>query len=128
MIGGHLIRHWSRKQHAVALSSGEAELYSLNKGGQESLGLKQMAGELGWHLAIKLKTDSAAARGTIARTGAGKLKHIQVNEFWLQEMISARQMTIEKIPRDQNIADISTHHWESKDQKHFSAAGLRDLL
>ena len=43
MLGDHLIGFWPRTQQCVALSSCEAEVNALIKGGTEGLGLKIMA-------------------------------------------------------------------------------------
>ena len=45
MIGNHCIKSWSSTQSVIALSSGEAELYSLVKATSQAIGIKHMLGE-----------------------------------------------------------------------------------
>ena len=47
MLGGHMIKAWSKQQAVVAISSGEAEYYALVKGGSEGLGVKGIMKDMG---------------------------------------------------------------------------------
>lgn len=111
MIGSHRIRHWSKQQTAVALSSAEAELYAMNRGGIEAMGLQQLCREMGIEMGIRVYTDASATKGIINRKGSGKLKHIQTNQFWLQSKLAEGVLKVEKVNRVDNPADILTHHW-----------------
>ena len=115
MIGDHCIKQWSKTQACVSLSSGEAELYAIVKGCVEGLGMRTVAREMGRQVKLQLKTDSSAAKGAALRTGAGRLKHIQTNQLWVQERLSSGEITLKKIPREVNTADLFTHHWTSKE-------------
>ena len=42
MLGGHLIKSWSKTQRFIALSSGESEFYAALKASAEALGLLSM--------------------------------------------------------------------------------------
>ena len=55
-----------------------------------------MARELGEEVTIELQTGAAAARGTVHRQGAGRLKHIQVQELWLQQAILQHVLSVKK--------------------------------
>ena len=112
-VGAHVIRHWSRLQSVVSLSSGEAELYSLNKGGAEGLGIQQLAYDMGWILGVVLRTDASATKAMAMRRGSGKLKHVEVQELWLQQAVHSERLRVEKIPRASNASDLLTHHWTS---------------
>ena len=72
MYGSHLLLHWSRTQQTVALSSAEAELNAMCKGGQEGMAATVMADELGSEMTLRMRTDASAAIGVIKRQGAGK--------------------------------------------------------
>ena len=85
MISQHIIKHWARTQPGVALSSGEAELYALVKASTETLGVKSLYKELGQEMEGVILTDSSAARGTVLRQGSGRLKHVELNTFWVQD-------------------------------------------
>ena len=47
MLGGHTIKTWSKRQHLVALSSGEAELYALTRAMSQTLGIVSLAADFG---------------------------------------------------------------------------------
>ena len=40
--------------------------------------------------------------------GVGKVRHIEVNQLWLQEMASNGRMRIEKVWSEENLADALT--------------------
>ena len=122
MLGCHLILHWSRTQQSVSLSSCEAEVNALNKGGTEGLGVKYMLGSCGVDLRVVIKTDASAARGVVERAGAGKVKHLSVKQLWGQDQIAPGNLQVDKILGDQNLSDLMTHHHtESEAAKFFPA-------
>lgn len=67
------------------MSSGEAELHSANKGAADAMGLRGLMNDLGIELDMRLLTDSSTAKAVILRRGLGKLRHIDMNNVWLQE-------------------------------------------
>ena len=69
------------------MSSGEAELYALIKGAAHTLGAISLVNDFGVRLDGHISCDSAAAIGIINRTGAGKLKHIKVQYFWMRQRV-----------------------------------------
>ena len=97
VMGNHLIRSWSLTQSIIALSSGEAEYYSLVKGCSNGLGLKAMNMELGVDMELQINTDASAAIGIAKRTGFGKIRHIDVSQLWIQEMISRGKIKVRKV-------------------------------
>lgn len=126
--GGHPVKHWTKLQTSIALSSGEAELYAANRAASESLGLQQLIRDLGGDLSIELRIDAAATKGTITRVGVGKMKHVEVQHFWLQSKIRDGVLVAVKIPRVHNYADDLTHHWGGKDsESRFEKMGQVDI-
>ena len=126
MHGDHMVAHWSRTQQLVALSSAEAELNASIKAAQETLGLRQMALEVGmWCTGtIEVRGDSAANDGILKRAGSGKIKHLTVRQLWLQEQCELNIARHQKIPRAVNSADAMTHHFtRSEAETHCSALG-----
>ena len=87
MVGMHTIKTWSTTQAVVAMSSGEAELYSLTKGAAQCLGAISLGRDLGVHFNGLVHTDANAALGIIQREGLGKLRHIRVQYLWIQDRI-----------------------------------------
>ena len=101
MIGGHCLKVWSSTQGALALSSAEAEYYSMVEGVIRMKGLQAIGKELGiegseerisleWvegkdGVEMELLVDSSAAKSFVSRRGMGKMRHMEVKWFWLQE-------------------------------------------
>ena len=115
MIGKHLIKSWCSTQAIVALSSGEAEYYGIVKGASIGLGLKSMLGDFGIAASVRVNTDASAAKGMVNRRGLGKVRHIQVNQLWIQDRVSKGDLTISKVNGKENLADILTKHVSSED-------------
>jgi len=114
-LGNHLIKSWCSTQSIVSLSSGEAEYYGIVKGASIALGLRSMIGDLGINLAIRVNTDASAARGIACRRGLGKVRHIQVNQLWVQDRVINGDIEIAKVNGKENIADILTKHVNAED-------------
>ena len=110
MLGEHCIRTWSSNQSVIALSSGEAEFYGIVKGATNALGVGGVLKDLNINLAVAVSTDSSAAKGIANRRGLGKLRHIELNELWIQESIAKGRMVIYKISGTENGADSLTKH------------------
>ena len=84
------------------MSSAEAELVALSKLAMEMLGVRSMAHE--WRVVedevvCQLYTDASAALSIAKRQGAGKMRHINVKIFCLQEKAIQRVMTYNKLKR-----------------------------
>ena len=114
-MGSHVVKSWSKDQGCVATSSGEAELYAATKAASESLGLQSALIDLGIKLSICLEIDAKATVGIVSRQGLGKLKHVEVHDLWLQEAIKRGRLTVKKIPRAINTADLLASPSKSED-------------
>ena len=125
MFGSHSVKSWSTTQPVIALSSGEAEYYSMVKGGSMGLGIQAMARDLGISVSVSVKTDASAAKGIASRRGLGKVRHIDVSQLWLQDRVSKGEIVIEKVSTHNNIADAMTKHVDSgKLNSHMLSVGL----
>ena len=107
-VCGQWVQSWSKDQSKVARSSGEAELYACNLGASKGLGLQTVMKELGWHYEVKVQVDANATIGTLHRRGLGRLRHVEVEELWLQQEISKGKVSVTKIKGTENTADIGT--------------------
>ena len=105
-----MIKTWSRSQRKVATSSGEAELYAANRTAQELIGIQSLAKDMGVAIGCKLLLDAKATIGMVSRRGAGRLRHIEVQELWLQTAIAEKRVQVEKVPSWKNVADMMTKH------------------
>ena len=130
MLGAHLVKHCSKAQQDIALSSGEAELYAATKGAIDALGVQNALLDLGCdHLPVSLCIDAAATKSAITRKGVGRMKHIEIQYLWIQQVVHQGKVACRKIPRRENAADALTHPWTLKDgPAHFQYMGLYDPL
>ena len=108
MIGGHLLEVPCSRQSVVAVSSAEAEYYSMTRGAASGLQTLQIYQSCDLEVVLTLKMDSAAARGIAARNGSGKVKHLHIKELWLQSHVRAGTIRLEKVDTLFNLADIAT--------------------
>ncbi len=70
-----------------------------------------MTVELGMEEMVVVTTDASAAVGVVQRKGSGKIKHLEVKQLWVQEQERKKSLSMKKIPREVNWADLFTHHW-----------------
>ncbi len=110
MLGGTIIKSWSKQQKVVALSSGEAELYSAVKLGCELLGVRSLAQDFGLHVTLHMHLDAKATIGMLSRRGAGSMKHVETNQFWLQRLVADKRVLLHKVHTDNNLADLLTKY------------------
>ena len=110
MMGKHTIRHWSRTQPTIALSSGEAELGGIGSGIAEALGFQSLARDMGWKYDIAVHYDATAALGIARRRGLGKVRHLDVTDLWIQEKVRAKAVTLHKVEGLKNPADVLTKY------------------
>ena len=126
MHGDHVIKTWSSNQSVIALSSGEAEYYALVKGASVGLGIKALSSDLGvtYESPIDVKSDASAAIGIANRVGVGKVRHIEVNQLWLQEKVAKGVINIIKVGTDDNLADALTKAVSAESMmKHLTGIG-----
>ena len=106
MFGEHIIKHWSSTQSLISISSGEAEYYGCVRGGSHGLGVRSMLSDLGvTGKRLRIKTDASVAKSLASRRGLGGIRHIEVNQLWLQEKVNKGDIEIEKVKGELNYAD-----------------------
>jgi hypothetical protein len=107
-FGNCLIKSWSNNQKVIALSSAEAEYYAMVKGTSHAIGIQSMMADLGVKVKVRLSTDASAAKGIASRRGIGKIRHLEVSQLWLQDMVQNNKVMLRKIKGDCNPADLLT--------------------
>lgn len=105
---GGVVKFWSRTQGTIALSSGEAEFYAALKGTAEGIGLRSLMQDMGIVVKVEVVQDSTSAQGTLSRSGVGKIKHLDTNWLWVQEVVKKRGIKLVKIDGTINLADVLT--------------------
>ena len=110
LLAGIPLAFWSKTQSNIALSSGEAELNSSVKAISEGLSVIHLYEEL-FHerLETNVHVDSSACKGMLLRAGAGKVKHLSTKQLWVQAAAEMYGISVYKIPRAGNCADLLTH-------------------
>ena len=123
--GWHTVKSWSATQATIALSSGEAELYSIVKGASQTLGLIAMAADFGYEVKGTIHTDANAAIGIASRQGLGKTRHVRVQYLWVQERARGGDLAMRKVLGTENPADLLTKHLAASDMvRHLEALGV----
>ena len=110
MIGNHAIKAWSITQAVIALSSGEAEYYGIVKGSSVGLGIRSVLADLGCKVRLVVCTDSSAAKGMASRKGLGNVRHVEVNQLWVQDKVGAGEIELRKVDGSINLADALTKY------------------
>ena len=124
-FGAHCIKSWSSTQSVIALSSGEAEYYSLVKTASQSIGIRNMLRDVGISVGITINTDSSTAKSIALRKGVGKVRHIETNQLWLQDKVKSKDICIKTIGTLDNPADLMTKHLSREDiDKHLRNLGF----
>ena len=108
MIGNSAIRAFTKQQQILAKSSAEAELYAVNTIAGEAMSVQSMLKDMGIDIGIMLFVDAKATIGILHRHGLGKMKHLQVQQLWLQEGVRSGKFKLLKVATKDNLADIGT--------------------
>ena len=74
-------------QANIAISSAEAEYYSMVKAASEGLGLKAMTADYQTLFSPWMFVGATAAIGVAQRIGLGKVRHLETQSLWLQEAV-----------------------------------------
>ena len=97
MLGGHCVKTHSQTQETIALSSGESEFYGIVKAATMGLGMKGLLGDLGVEVKVQVNMDPSAAKSIASRRGAGRMRHIEVRELWVQGRVAKGELSVVKV-------------------------------
>ena len=103
-----VVKQWSSTQRSVVLSSCEAELHAMNKGAAEAMGIRSLAADMGITFDILLRTDPSAGLVSVNRRHVGESRHIDTEELCLQNAIRNRELEVQKVAGEENVADMQT--------------------
>ena len=109
-LGDHAIKTWSTTQSVIALSTGEAELYAINRTAAIGMGGQSILCDLGVELDLRVFTDATTGKSLASRRGLGKVRHIAVNELWLQSHVHDKSVVLVKIKNKFNPSDMLTKY------------------
>ena len=108
MLGGHLIKSWSKTISVLALSSGEAEPLSIVRASTEALGLRSIYADFGVSMSLRVRSDATAAIGMVSRLGLGRVRHLAVSDLWVQRKSKEGEIAYGKVPGHDNPSDAMT--------------------
>ena len=111
MRGKHILAHWASTETTIAVSVAEAELNATVKGVVEVIGLSNIMRAVDMNTEhTEVKKDSSSAKGIAMRSGCGNVKHLEVRQLWIQEVVRNKAIKMVKVPRAMNPSDSLTHH------------------
>ena len=113
-MGSPHLKDMTTSQSVISLSSGEAELYALVKGAAQTYGVVSMLADFGFQVGATVCTDAFAAIGMVHRQGFGKVRHIDIEQLWVQKDVSEWKLGVVKVGTDANPADFMTQHLRPK--------------
>ena len=85
MISGCQVKHWSKTQTTIALSSGKAELSGIGSGMAQGLGIQSLCVDKLWPLKVRVHSGATAAIDIGKRRGLGRFRHLHAADPWVQE-------------------------------------------
>jgi hypothetical protein len=127
LVGNHCIKTWSSTQLPIALSSAEAEYYSMVDGTARCLGARSMCAEIGVIAQgpILLYADASAARAFASRRGVGKMRHLETRHLWLQSRVASREVVLGRVAGEDNPADLLTKYHHVRDvRRHLQTMSI----
>ena len=126
-FGTHILKSLSITQNTIALSSGEAEFYAMVKAGSQGLGMRSMMSHVEISSNVKIITDATAARGMAQRKGRGAVRHVEVQQLWIQDKVQSKEICVEKVGGKNNLADGLTKFADGTDlATHVNGIGIEN--
>jgi hypothetical protein len=123
-----LISYGSKKQSTVALSSTEAEYYTLTEGARDVTYLRMILDDLGYPQStpITIFTDN---EGTVKLTRSpvfhSRTKHIARRQHFIREKVEEDVIAVVHLPMEENAADVLTKGLgRVKFTKHIEVLGV----
>ena len=108
------MKHWSKTQSTISLSSGEAELHGIALGCTQRLGIQSLLKDIGWTLKLHVFSDASAAIGIARRKSLGRVRHLDCTDLWIQDAIRSGRISLSKDPGAENPADMLTKYVDRK--------------
>ena len=78
------------------------------------MGMQSLFKDLGVDVEVQINTDSSTGKSVASRRGAGKIRHLDTRELWIQERVARGDIVIEKVRGEDNVADGLTKHVDKR--------------
>ena len=86
VVGGHLMKSYSKTQAVTAKPSGESELYGIIRASTEAFGVLTFSEDFGVDgIRVRGGKDANAAMGIVQRRGLNEFRHVGLEVLWIQE-------------------------------------------
>eukprot|EP00435_Cladocopium_sp_Y103_P028418 s2167_g7.t1 len=109
VVNGNYVFSSSRTQKAVALSSCEAELYSIVSSMSDSIFIRYCLEFMVQGPIMQVQhTDSSSARQLLARQGSGRIRHLSGKVLWVQSKVQSGEVIVSQVPTIFNLSDVGT--------------------
>jgi len=111
LFGGNAVITKSQRQKSVSLSTCEAELHALTSCAKEIVYLRKLLEEIGMKQkeTTKVNVDNSAAIAVAQKNDFNsKLKHSEINQRWLCELVDKQLIRVTYISTDRQLADVLT--------------------
>ena len=69
-----------------------------------------LADTLLYKVDLDMQMDASSAIAIGSRQGVGRIKHLNLKMLWLQRRVESKEITLTKINRDLNTADLGTKY------------------
>ncbi|GAA0154676.1 transmembrane signal receptor [Lithospermum erythrorhizon] len=109
-LGNNLVSWFSRKQNSVSLSTAEAEYIAAGSACTQLIWMKQMLEEYGVNPGVMtLYCDNKSAI-CISKNPVqhSRTKHIDIRHHFIRELVEDKQVVLEHVPTERQLADIFT--------------------
>ncbi len=85
------------------------------------VGIGSMFGNLGLEIEAQVNTDSSTARSILSMRGAGRVRHVEVRELWVQEeKVRRGELSIIKVKGGDNVDEgLAKHADRNKLEKYM---------
>ena len=70
--------------------------------------------DLGAEFRVRRSTDSSAALGISKRRGLDKVRHIELNQLWIQDTVVKGEIEVGKVKGEDNRADALTKNVDQR--------------
>ena len=83
------------------------------------MGMQSLFKDLGVDVEVQINTDSSTGKSVASRRGAGKIRHLDTRDLWIQERVAKGDIMIEKVRGEDNVADGLTKHVDKQKMDQF---------
>ncbi len=118
MLGNQCVKTHRQTQETISSSSGKSEFYGIVQVATLELGVKGLLDDVGGKVKAQVNTDSSAAKSIASKRCAGRVRHIEVRELWVQDRLAKGALSIVKVECEEYVADGLTKHVDRQKMDH----------